>query len=184
VKILPAILLCATVLAEPGESAAQTHSHDHTSPYADLTNRRIKALSEEEIEGLRAGEGMGLALAAELNGLPGPRHVLDMGPMLGLSPEQESTLQEIFREMHRRAVEIGEGILALEEELDRAFAEGSISENHLGELLDTIGGAKAELRFVHLRAHLQTVPVLSDAQIQRYRELRGYTGRPTDPIRR
>jgi uncharacterized membrane-anchored protein len=88
VKILLAILLCAAVLVQPAELAAQTHSHDHTSPYADLTNRRIKALSEEEIDGLRAGEGMGLALAAELNGLPGTRHVLDMGPMLGLSPSR------------------------------------------------------------------------------------------------
>ena len=41
------------------------------SPYAGMQSRSIKALSAQQIDDLRAGRGMGLALAAELNGYPG-----------------------------------------------------------------------------------------------------------------
>jgi hypothetical protein len=47
------------------------------SPYAGMQTRSIKALSEQQIADLKAGRGMGLALPAELNGYPGPAHVLD-----------------------------------------------------------------------------------------------------------
>jgi hypothetical protein len=38
----------------------------------------IRGLTEEEISALQQGLGMGRARAAELNGYPGPRHVLDL----------------------------------------------------------------------------------------------------------
>src|SRR5215469_14793256 len=45
-------------------------------PYAGQEARTIKALSDDDIAALRKGEGMGMAKAAELNGYPGPVHVL------------------------------------------------------------------------------------------------------------
>jgi hypothetical protein len=54
-------------------------------PYAGLQARSIKALSAEQIADLKAGRGMSLALAAELNGYPGPRHVLELGEQLSLT---------------------------------------------------------------------------------------------------
>ncbi len=47
------------------------------SPYAGMQTRPIKALSDQQITDLKAGRGMGLALHAELNGYPGPAHVLE-----------------------------------------------------------------------------------------------------------
>ena len=50
------------------------------SPYVGQETRGIKALSQADIEGLLAGAGTpfgGMAKPAELNGYPGPRHVLD-----------------------------------------------------------------------------------------------------------
>ena len=47
-------------------------------PYAGMQARPIKALSEQQVADLAAGRGMGLALAAELNGYPGPSHVLEL----------------------------------------------------------------------------------------------------------
>ena len=41
-------------------------------PYAGMETRAIKTLSDKDIADLNAGRGMGLALAAELNGYPGP----------------------------------------------------------------------------------------------------------------
>jgi hypothetical protein len=49
----------------------------------DASDRPIKALSAEQIADLKAGQGLSLALAAELNGYPGPRHVLELGKQLG-----------------------------------------------------------------------------------------------------
>ena len=46
------------------------------SPYAGMQARPVKALSDQQIADLKAGRGMGLALPAELNGYPGPSHVL------------------------------------------------------------------------------------------------------------
>ena len=47
-------------------------------PYAGQEARSIKALSDDDIAALRKGEGMGMAKAAELNGYPGPVHVLSL----------------------------------------------------------------------------------------------------------
>ena len=52
-------------------------------PYAGQQVRTIKALSDDDIAALRKGEGMGMARAAELNGYPGPKHVLDSPGSLG-----------------------------------------------------------------------------------------------------
>ena len=49
------------------------------SPYAGEEAREIKALSTAETKSYLSGEGMGLAKAAELNGYPGPSHVLALG---------------------------------------------------------------------------------------------------------
>src|SRR5205814_497687 len=59
-----------------------------SQPYAGLQTRPIKALSEQQIADLRTGRGMSLALAAELNGYPGPRHVLELADQLDLSSQQ------------------------------------------------------------------------------------------------
>ncbi len=60
--------LVASIPLMIGNAAAQ-------SPYAGMQARPIKALSAEQIADLKAGRGLSLALAAELNGYPGPRHV-------------------------------------------------------------------------------------------------------------
>lgn len=79
-------VLAALTLAVAAEQADAQMSP--IQPYAGLETRQIKALSGEPVAELRAGEGMGLALAAELNGYPGPRHVLDLANQLGLTDEQ------------------------------------------------------------------------------------------------
>lgn len=72
------------VLALAGTASAQQHGQ---APYAGLQQRSVKALSDQQIGDLRAGRGMGLALAAELNGYPGPLHVLEFAEKLGLTAQ-------------------------------------------------------------------------------------------------
>src|SRR2546425_6382198 len=91
------IVLVATAFAlAPGTMRAQ-------QPYAGLETRTVKALSEQQIADLRAGRGMGLALAAELNGYPGPLHVLELGDQIGLSDTQRERMRELFAAMQAEA---------------------------------------------------------------------------------
>src|SRR5687767_11125254 len=52
------------------------------SPYVGQEDRAIKALDAKDVDGLLAGSGMGYAKAAELNGYPGPMHVLELAEKL------------------------------------------------------------------------------------------------------
>src|SRR5262245_46926705 len=88
-------------------------------PYEGLQHRSIKALSDQELADLRAGRGMGLALAAELNGYPGPAHVLELADRLGLTSEQRVKVQALFDRMKAEAVQLGERLVNLETDLDR-----------------------------------------------------------------
>jgi hypothetical protein len=142
--------------------------------YAAEVDRPIKALSAEQIDGLRKGEGMGLARSAELNGYPGPRHVLDLAEPLRLSPEQIQKTTAIFERMQRRAIELGERLIELERALDREFAERRIDVKQLHERVGHIASLNGELRATHLAAHLQVTALLTADQLARYRQLRDY----------
>ena len=65
------------------------------SPYAGMQTRAVKALSDQQIADLRAGRGMGMALPAELNGYPGPAHVLELADKLELTPDQRASVQAL-----------------------------------------------------------------------------------------
>jgi hypothetical protein len=157
-------------------AVAQQHEHGHAghSPYAGLEQREIKALSERQMADLRAGRGMGLALAAELNGYPGPLHVLEMVDRLQLTPEQKDRVQQLFDSIKGEANAAGEKVIASERELDQAFAAHTMTTARLISLMAQIGERQGELRAVHLKYHLATAELLSDGQKQRYAELRGY----------
>ena len=96
-------------------------------PYTGLEQRAVKALSEQQIADLRAGRGMGLALPAELNGYPGPSHVLENADALGLSAEQRERTKGLFDAMKAEAVPVGERLIEQETKLDRLFADREIT---------------------------------------------------------
>ena len=146
------------------------------SPYAGEQERRVKALSPEREQGLKAGAGLGYAMAAELNGHAGPKHVLELAAELELTAEQRPTVEASFERMRIEAVALGEQIVAAEEELDRRFAHRHLDEAKLAELTGRIAELEGRLRFVHLRAHLETDAILSETQRALYVELRGYGG--------
>ena len=143
-------------------------------PYAGLEQRAVKALSEQQIADLRAGRGMGLALPAELNGYPGPSHVLENADALGLSAEQRERTKGLFEAMKAEAVPVGGRLIEQEAKLDRLFADREITPSTLGAVTEEIGMTQARLRQTHLKYHLAMMDVLSPVQVERYRELRGY----------
>lgn len=156
------------LLFVPGALAAQE------SPYAGLEGRKIKALSEQQVKSYLAGEGMGFALAAELNGYPGPRHVLELADSLVLSEAQRRRTNEVFETMQATAQRLGVEIVASEAELDSLFLVRAITAESLQTALDRLGKLQGELRFAHLRAHLHMAEILTAEQMRRYSQLRGY----------
>lgn len=161
------LILCSLLFCGAG-AAAQ-------SPYAGEEQRHIKALSPERIEGLEAGHGLGYAKAAELNGYPGPKHVLELADDLGLDDDQLRRTEALKETMHERAGELGRDLIAVEAELEAAFAEETITRERLVELVSRSARIEGQIRLVHLQAHLQQVELLEDQQVDEYMRLRGYT---------
>jgi Spy/CpxP family protein refolding chaperone len=173
--MLPISLLVLALMLPAGGALAQHASHHgHGSPYAGMESRAVKALSDQQIADLKAGRGMGLALAAELNGYPGPLHVLELGDKLALTPEQRAKTQTLFDAMRAETVPLGERIIAQETELDRLFAEKRIDPESLKASTAAIGASQGELRAAHLRYHLSTLDALTPHQVHLYGKLRGY----------
>jgi hypothetical protein len=164
-----ALTLCAMTF--PMAVTAQTQGH---SPSAGLESREIKSLSDADLEDLRLGRGWGLALAAELNGVPGPSHLLELQAELGLDAGQVAAIEDIFAAMQAEAQEAGERFIAAEAAIEAAFRDGDMTPDALRALIDTSAAARAELRFIHLSRHLETPPLLTVDQIARYNDLRGY----------
>ncbi|WP_395708339.1 Spy/CpxP family protein refolding chaperone [Reyranella sp.] len=154
-----------------------------SQPYSGLEARPIRALSDQQIADLKAGRGMSLALAAELNGYPGPLHVLELAERLGLTPGQRDRMARLFEAMKSEAVVLGERLIASEASLDRQFAGKTITEASLADGVQATASVQAALRIAHLKYHLATVEVLTPEQVARYNELRGYAGGEAKPHR-
>lgn len=157
----------------------QISSHsDIISPYVGEHVRDVTSLSTADIEGLKSGTGTpfgGMAKLAELNGYPGPRHVLDLTQSMELTDSQTKQIEQIYQKMNSEAIILGNKILSIEMELDEKFSDGSINENYLKEKIHESAEFYAKLRNVHLQSHLLMMDVLTPEQIQKYNELRGYT---------
>jgi Spy/CpxP family protein refolding chaperone len=150
------------------------------SPYVGFETRDVKTLSPERIEGLKRGAGLGYALAAELNGYPGPMHVLELADQLGLDSEQKNRTQAIFDKMRRETRAAGEAFIAAEAHLDRLFALKQITVERVEALTAVSAAQEARLRGAHLVAHIAMMDVLRPEQLESYERLRGYVSNPSD----
>ncbi len=157
-------------------SLALITSVNAETPYAGMQTRSIKALSEQQIADLSAGRGMGLALAAELNGYPGPAHVLELADGLDLSTDQRTRVQGLFDSMKAEAVPLGSRLLEQEADLDGQFANHTVTPESLKASTAAIAATQGVLRETHLKYHLLTGKVLTPPQMMKYAELRGYGG--------
>src|SRR5262249_9084986 len=130
--VLASIVLISSVNAE--------------TPYGGMQRRPVKALSEQQIADLRAGRGMGLAPAAELNGYPGPSNVLELADGLDLSVDQRSRMQNLFDQMKAEAVPLGSRLIEQESELDRDFASHTVTPETLKASSAAIAETQGALR--------------------------------------
>jgi len=149
---------------------------DTPSTYVGIADRLIRALFAEQQADLLAGRGMGLALAAELNGWPGPAHVIEHATPMQLTPAQLAATQRLMAEMQAAAGELGARVIEEEGALDVAFRDRSITPADLSARTARIAALQGQIRDVHLRTHLAQAALLSTDQIAAYARLRGYAG--------
>lgn len=150
-------------------AAAQEHS-----PYAHTGSDLVQTLSQDEVDDLLTAAGMGLARPAELNGLPGPRHVLELQDSLALTQEQREAAQAAFDDMETEAVALGRQVIDAEIALDSLFAAGPPEPEAIRAAVERVSELEARLRVIHLLAHLRVTRLLTRHQIHEYTRLRGY----------
>jgi len=170
--ILPVLVF--STMAQAGSTG-----HSHQSAYAGQESRDIKSLSARDIAELKRGGGWGLAKTAELNGVPGPAHLLELKNQINLDSRQVEKITRVFKRMRQQAIQKGEKLISLEASLESHFRDKSITDEILRTSLTAIEETRKELRYVHLATHLVTPDILTADQITRYNELRGYTARST-----
>lgn len=150
-----------------------------TSPYAGQEQRAIKSMSEQEVSGLLAGAGAGYARAAELNGYPGPMHVLELADRLALDAEQRAATTSLMTQHKARARTLGEQLVDAERDLDKLFAQRAADAAAVDAATRRVGLLQANLRAEHLKTHVAQTALLSGDQVRMYSVLRGYTGAGT-----
>ncbi len=170
------IVLLSALLVFGGSCSVNHNEHAHSqSPYSGEEKRDIKALSDGDIKNYLEGNGMGFAKAAELNGVPGPKHILENESKLDLSPEQKQAIQNAFEKMKEQAVDLGRQIVENEKQLESLFRQTEIASDAVQAQTRKIAELQGSLRAAHLEAHLEMKKILSPPQVEKYNRLRGYT---------
>jgi len=161
----------AALLAALALPALAQHQH-----YAGMEQREIKALSPEQVKQYQAGAGMGYAMPAELNRFPGPMHVLELADKLGLTPDQHAKVQSLM-DMHKtEARALGAKRVESERALEALFRSGKVEEGALAKSVRDAAALEGEFRLSHLETHRRTRALLTEEQVARYVQLRGYGG--------
>lgn len=144
------------------------------SVYSGLEKNEIKSLSKNEISGYLNGKGMGFAKVAELNHYPGPRHVLDLSHDLQLSEQQIEDTRHIYQDMKSKAKEYGALLIEKEREIEGLFLTEKTDSMRLQKLTRESAEITAQIRLAHLEAHVLQKKLLTEGQIKKYDEIRGY----------
>ena len=164
------LLVLSLAAARMFGAQSEQHQHPPAAPRGSAEAGHHACLDEERAA-LERGEGLGMALVADRNGYPGPKHVLDLKAELKLTPEQQAAIEELFARMKRRVLARGKEVLAAEARLNEMFAQGR-PEAELREQSFRVASLRAELRWVHLSAHLAARKVLTPEQLAAYQQLR------------
>src|SRR5262249_57282308 len=78
--------------------------------------------------------------------------------------------------MKAEAMPLGARLIEQEAELDRQFAQRTVTPESLKASTAAVAVTQGILRETHLKYHLSTAALLDPAQMVKYAELRGYGG--------
>ena len=167
-------LLAIVTALLPFAAAAQ-------SPYAGQESRELKALSADEVASYVEGKGQGFAKPAELNGFPGPMHVLELADGLELTAEQRDATRRLLERHKAEARALGREYIDSERRLERLFASREATPEAVTAAIARSAEIHARIRAAHLVTHIEQARLLQPAQIGKYAVLRGYAGGGTAP---
>jgi len=167
---LPSATALALACALPAAAAPAMPACEMAEPAG-----KVRTLSAAQQQGLLEGRGMGMARAADLNGYPGPKHVLELAAELELSEDQRQRTEALLAAMQADAQALGAQLVEEERKLDRLFADGLANRGSMLSILNRVSSLQGSLRARHLEAHLAQRDVLDADQLARYRDLRAET---------
>lgn len=156
------------LLCFAGLAAAQHPQPPAPGSQADVGHH---AFLEMERRAIERGEGFGMALPADRNGYPGPKHVLELKEQLRLTSEQEAEMRRLMAGMKEKAIAAGKELLVAEAELEAMFAAGRDAAD-LRAQVERIAALRARIRWVHLETHLAARRALTAEQNRMYTHLR------------
>ncbi|MFG0274816.1 MAG: hypothetical protein ACF8QF_07155 [Phycisphaerales bacterium] len=159
-----------------GAAAQAQQRSDYATEHAGVGDPLLRHLTPAQIRGLGAAAGLGLAKPAELHGLPGPKHVLELADDLELTDEQRDRTQRAYERMRDRAIPAGQRVLDAERRVGEVMqSHPRVIEDEVARALDDAADAWRLLAREHIVAHAEMLSILTPAQVQRYSVLRGYT---------
>jgi len=162
-------------------AAYAQHAEHQQHQNTDHQGQHTSSLSADDITGLQEGRGMGMARPAELNGYPGPLHVLELADALGLTMDQRMEAQRLREALLAKAQPLGAQIVERERRLDMMFVQQRADREMIEAATAEIGLLRAQLRAVHLNAHVGMYAAMTSGQRDRYANLRGYTVQAIQP---
>ena len=172
--LIPSVLLHMTGLV-----LAESKPHQ---PYAGQEQPSVSSLAAADLNALKKGQGWGLANPAELNGYPGPIHVLKLVERLELIKAQISQVRAIYTKTNANARHISKAFVNSEVEPDALFKTGAATPDAIQRALKKSLQFRAELRAAHLNTHNKTVQRLTqhqrhlDSQLRRYSHKGAHSG--------
>lgn len=146
------------------------------SPYAGEQQRELKALTPSEVRDYLEGRGMGFAKPAELNGYPGPMHVLELAGPLGLSAGQREATRALMARHKEEVRVLGRELIQAEQALEALFRDRTATAESVARATARAAQLQGRIRASHLETHLEQARLLQEDQVKRYAELRGYAG--------
>jgi Spy/CpxP family protein refolding chaperone len=166
-------VLTATVVTVVGLFAADSsvswgqHGHGHEGGH-----QAAQACAVEFDQVVGDGRGFGMAFAADQNGYPGPMHVLELKDHLKLSADQEAKTRALMHGMFSESRPKSARLLEAEAKVRRLFAERAADDAAVRAAVAEVERTRAEVRLVHLLAHLKTRELLTEDQRRIYHEAR------------
>jgi Spy/CpxP family protein refolding chaperone len=160
-----ALALCALAA---GGASAQHAGHSQPGGQGHLA---AKSCADEFASVVAEGRGFGMAFAADQNGYPGPMHVLELKERLKLTAAQEARARELLTAVLAEKPKSAR-LLEAERRLERLFSERGATDDSVRAAVADIERARAEVRLVHLLAHLKTRDLLTEEQRRAYHEAR------------
>jgi len=161
------LILTAGLLGATSSVSWSQHGHGHPGGH-----QAAEACSAEFDQVVGEGRGFGLAFAADQNGYPGPMHVLELKDRLQLTADQEAKAQALMQAMFAESKPKGARLLDAEAKLRRLFADRTADDPAVRAAVADVERARAEVRLVHLLAHLKTRAILTEDQRRIYHEAR------------